>query len=97
MTLQEKATLAQDNDFRSKIQIAVLRSARFILANEAKEFIVRKFAEYVTKNIGGGWLNNFVHEVLGDDTITPESTDANLQYVVDANFDKLAKLHYSNI
>lgn len=97
MTLQEKAALAQNDDFRSKIQIAVLKSAGYILADPSREFIVQRYSTYITKNIGGGWLNNFVHAALQNDTITAESEDNDIQYAVDANFDKLAKMHYSNI
>ena len=97
MTLQEKATLAQDENFRAKIQIAALKSAVYVLADPAREYIAHRFATYVTKNIGGSWLNNFVHVVLQNDTITATSEDNDIQYAVDANFDKLAKMHYSNI
>ena len=97
MTLQEKANLAKDDAFRSKIQQAVFKSAGYILADQSKEFVVHKYAEHIKKNIGGGWLNMFVGAVLENDAINPETADEDLQYSVDANFDKLAKLHYSNI
>lgn len=97
MTLQEKANLAKDDAFRSKVQQAVFKSAGYILADQSREFVVHKYAEHIKKNIGGAWLNMFVSAVLEDDAITAESPDNDVQYTVDANFDKLAKLHYSNI
>lgn len=97
MTLQEKAELAQNDVFRSKIQQATFKTTGYILADDSREFISHKFAQHIQKNIGGAWLNNFVNAVLVDDTINAESNDEALQYAVDANFDKLAKIHYNNI
>ncbi len=97
MTLQEKAELAQNDVFRSKIQQAVFKAANYILADSDREFISHKYAEHVQKNVGGAWLNNFVNAVLGDDNINSESPDNDLQNTVNASFDKLAKIHYNNI
>ena len=96
-TLAERALLAQDNDFRSKVQAGVIKSSSYILADPSREFVVQKYAKHVSNNIGGTWINNFVHAVLVDGTINAETSDENLQYAIDANFDKLAKLHYENI
>lgn len=43
------------------------------------------------------WLDAFINTLLSLDTITAESLDADITYAVDANFEKMAELHYANI
>ncbi len=96
-TLEQRATLAQDDAFRRKVQAGVIKSATYILADPAREFVSHRYAKHVSNNIGGGWLNSYVNAILIDGTIDDTTTDENLQYAIDANFDKMAKLHYANI
>ena len=96
-TLEQRATLAQDDAFRRKVQAGVIKSASYILADPTREFISHKYAKHVSNNIGGTWINNFVHAILVDGTIDGTTEDIDFQYAIDANFDKMAKLHYANI
>lgn len=97
MTYTEKATLAQDNDFRSKIQIAATITAGDKLADDNSPFIVRKYAAHISNNIGGGWLNTMVYYVLANPAIEAAATDADIQFTINENFEKLAEAHYANI
>lgn len=97
MTLSEKATLSQDNEFRGRIQMAGLIAAGDLLADSAQPFIVKKYASHVVNNIGGSWLNTMVHQVLANPAITGDSIDGDIQFTVNSNFNKLAEAHYTNI
>lgn len=95
MTLQEQSQLAQDNEFRGRVQTAVLKAAGQLLGNPAQEFIVHKYAEHVKSNIGGSWLNNYVYLLVNSFNTDP--TDVELQNEVNGNFPTMAKNHYRNI
>lgn len=97
MTYTERAELAQDNDFRSKIQVAAIMSASTLMDDETKPFIVRKYASHISNNIGGSWLNTMVYQVLANPAIEATATDADIQFTINTAFEKLAEAHYSNI
>lgn len=97
MTLQEKAQLAQDEDFRGKIQVSMLIAAGNLLADPLQPFIVKKYASHVVNNIGGSWLNTVVYQVVGNPAIGLTATDSDIQFTVNSNFEKLAEAHYTNI
>lgn len=97
MSYLEKSALAQNPEFRGRIQVAALTAANTNLSDSNKPFIVRKYAQHVANNIGGSWLNSFVYQVLANPVINNESSDQDILYSVSTNFEQLAEAHYSNI
>lgn len=96
MNLIDKANLAQDADFRAKVQTAVIKSSADLLNDSSQEFITHQFAKHVRNNIGGNWLNIFVQMVVRDLTsATPDDTD--IVNAINGNYFTVAKEFYRNI
>lgn len=77
--------------------MAVLTAANERLASANEPFIVRKYAQHIANNIGERWLNNFVYQILANPAITNESSDSDILFTINQNFEQLAEAHYNNI
>ena len=97
MTLQEQADLVADNNFRSKIAMAMNNQARALIIAGSNPVLVAKYASHIINNIGGGWLNSAVYQVIANPVIDGASTDSDIQYTVNSAFEDLAEAHYANI
>lgn len=97
MTYAMKSALAENQEFRGRIQMATMVASGNLLADPTQEFIVHKYASHTINNPNGSWLTNMTHQIISSPAINGESNDGDIQFTVNSVFVKMAKAHYANI
>lgn len=97
MTLQEKATLLINDEFKSKIRMAALKAARDLINDNSIDKLVRKYALRVRNNIFGDWINHLTFLVVEHEQTTAAVDDTLLQNIVNSVFTSAAEQYYYNM
>ena len=97
MTLQEKASLLINDEFKSKIRSAALKSAKRLNQDTDIEMLGRKYALRVRNNIFGDWINHLTFLVVEHQQTTAAVDDTLLQNIVNSVFTSAAEQYYYNI
>ena len=97
MTLQEKASLLINDEFKAKIRMAALRAAKDLINDTNVDMLVRKYAMRVRNNIFGDWLNHLTFLVVEHEQTTATVGDELLQDIVNSVFTTAAEQYYYNI
>lgn len=97
MTLQEKASLLINDEFKSKIRMAALKAAKDLINDTNIDMLVRKYALRVRNNIFGDWLNHLTFLVVEHEQTTATVDDALLQNIVNSVFTQAAEQYYYNM
>lgn len=95
MTNIERHQLAENADFRLKVNVASISAAVDILAGVDRSPYLINYAQIIISNPDGqGWLNALSHGVVSNVAITEESSDGDIQFTVNSIFTKYAKAYY---
>ena len=95
MTNIERYQLAENADFRLKVNVASISAAGDILAGVDRSPYLINYAQIIISNPDGqGWLNALSHGVVSNVAITDESSDGDIQFTVNSIFTKYAKAYY---
>lgn len=90
-TLYTKDTLANNAIFRVRVKSATIIAANNIAADTSQKDYTLSFANKVISNPDGGWINAMTYQVVANPAITYGSSDGDIQFTVNSNFDKVAK------
>lgn len=95
MTNIERYQLAEDADFRLKVNVATISAAGDILAGVDRSPYLINYAQIIISSPDGqGWLNALSHGVVSNVAITDTSSDGDIQFTVNSIFTKYAQAYY---
>lgn len=95
MTNIERYQLAEDADFRLKVNVASISAANDILAGADRSQWLINYAQIViSEPSGNGWLSAISHGVVSNVAITDASSDSDIQFTVNSIFTKYAQAYY---
>ena len=95
MGFLETNELAVNQEFKTRVKIATLVAAGQLLAEPTTEDVVRMFAQIVISEVDGlNWLHSMCFQVVANPAISAESSDSDIQFTVNSNFEKVAKAFY---
>jgi len=95
MTNIERYQLAENADFRLKVNVASISAAGDILAGVDKSPYLINYAQIIISSPDGqGWLSALSHGVVSNVAITEESSDGDIQFTLNSIFTKYAKAYY---
>mgnify|MGYP007044018197 CR=1 FL=1 len=95
MTNIERHQLAENADFRLKVNVASISAAADILAGVDRSPYLINYAQIIISNPDGqGWLNALSHGVVSNVAITEKSSDGDIQFTLNSIFTKYAKAYY---
>ena len=91
-TYQERATLARDAGFRGRVTFAMLEAASAVLADtsEASKELYLFAGRLMLEPTSTYFVDQFVYSVLTNPVINGESTDSDLAFTVNSQFQKIA-------
>lgn len=91
----ERYKLAEDADFRLKVNVATISAANDILAGSDRSQWLINYAQIVISDpSGSGWLSAISHGVVSNVAITDASSDGDIQFTVNSIFTKYAQAYY---
>lgn len=96
-SLYTKDTLAVNQVFRQRVKSATIIAANQIATDTTQETWTLQFANEVIKNPDGGWIAAITYQVVANPAITYESSDGDIQFTVNSNFEKVARSYYGVI
>lgn len=90
-SLYTKDTLAVNQVFRQRVKSATIIAANQISASVSEPSWNYSLANEVIKNPDGGWISSMTYQVVANPAISYESSDGDIQFTVNSNFEKVAK------
>ena len=90
-SLFTKDTLAVNAVFRQRIKSATIIAANNLAADTSQPAYILTYANKIISNPEAGWLSAMTYQVVANPAISYESTDNDLQFTVNSNFDKCAR------
>lgn len=90
-SLYTKDTLAINQVFRQRVKSATIIAANQIAASTTDSVWNYTLANEIIKNPDGGWISSMTYQVVANPAISYESSDGDIQFTVNANFEKVAK------
>lgn len=90
-SLYTKDTLAANQVFRQRVKSATIIAANQISASTTEPYWNYSYANEVIKNPDGGWISSMTYQVVSNPAITYESSDGDIQFTVNSNFEKVSK------
>lgn len=96
-TLYTKDTLAVNQVFRQRVKSATIVAANQIATDTTQASWTLQFANEVIKNPDGGWIAAITYQVVANPVISYESSDNDIQFAVNSNFEKVARSYFGSI
>ncbi len=90
-SLFTKDTLAVNQVFRQRVKSATIIAANNLAADTSQPSYILSYANKIITNPDGGWISSITYQVVANPAITYNSTDSDIQFTVNSNFDKCAK------
>lgn len=90
-SLYTKDTLAVNQVFRQRVKSATIIAANQIAASTTDSVWNYTLANEIIKNPDGGWISSMTYQVVANPAISYESSDGDIQFTVNSNFEKVAK------
>jgi menaquinone-dependent protoporphyrinogen IX oxidase len=91
MSLTDQFALANNADFKNKTRTATIIAANQISADGSQPSWSLIYANEVIRNPNGGWIDGMTFQVVANPAITEGSSDSDIQFTVNSNFEKVAK------
>ena len=96
-SLYTKDTLAINAVFRQRVKSATIIAANNLSADTQQPPYVLLYANQIISNPDGAWVASVTYQVVANPAITFESTDNDLQFTVNSNFDKCARAYTNTL
>jgi hypothetical protein len=93
-SLYSQDTLVNNSVFRQRVKAATEYAANQIAASNGDSIWKYRYANLVIANPDGGWLSAMTYQVVANPAISAESSDGDIQFTVNSNFDKVSKAQY---
>jgi len=93
--LLTKDTLANNENFKTRVRSATVIAANQIAADVAQPYYSLQYANLIISNPNGGWIDGMTHQVVSNPVIDYNSPDDAIQFTVNSNFDKVAKAQFN--
>jgi len=93
MSLTDQFALANNETFKSKVRTATIIAANQISADTTQPTWNYSYANEVIKNPNGGWIDGMTFQVVAIPAITEGSSDSDIQFTINSNFEKVAKAY----
>jgi hypothetical protein len=94
-SLFSKDTLAQNSVFRQRVKSASVIAANQIAADTSKAVYIQQYSNILVGTPDANWLSGMTYQVVSNPSITYESSDNDIQYAVNSNYDKCAKAYFN--
>jgi hypothetical protein len=93
MSLTDQFALANNETFKSKVRTATIIAANQISADASQPTWSLTYANEVIRNPNGGWVDGMTFQVVANPAINEASSDSDIQFTVNSNFEKVAKAY----
>ncbi len=90
-SLFTKDTLAVNPVFRQRVKSATIIAANNIAADTSQPAYILTYANKIITNPDGGWISSITYQVTANPVINYNSSDSDIQFAVNSNFDKCAR------
>ena len=90
-TLYTKDTLAVNAVFRQRVKSATILAANQLAADTSQPVYILSYANKIISKPDADWIGAMVYQVVANPVITYESSDNDIQFAVNSNFDKCAR------
>ena len=90
-SLYTKDTLAVNAVFRQRVKSATIIAANQLAADTTQPVYVLSYANKIISKPDADWIGSMVYQVVSNPAITYESSDGDIQFTVNSNFDKCAR------
>jgi len=90
-TLYTKDTLAVNQVFRQRVKSATIIAANNLAADTSQPGYISSYANKIITNPDGGWISAMTYQIVANPAISYESSDNDIQFTVNSNFEKCAR------
>lgn len=90
MSFLEQHELANNQDLRIKVKMAVIKAANSVLGDPSRESEFKFCYLIIREPDNNYWLNQIMYSVIANPVITTESTDQDIEFTVNSVFGRHA-------